>query len=300
MTGDNSERRVYGLLGRNISYSLSPAMHNAAFVHHSINAEYRIFDIEEDGLEDFIRDNVSGGRINGFNVTVPYKMLVKELLYKDPSLEVVSDEWVDLIGAINTVRIEGRTVRLANTDTQGFFRSLCRETGFDVKEGQDYLILGAGGAGRAISLYLGMMTRSSRIHVYDIDGEKLLSLKEVFDGNTATLGFDVFGPVSDPKVMEKILPGCSLVVNATPIGTKAGDPSPVPVELIDPSAAVYDLVYARETELVAGAKKRGIRAAGGLGMLVGQGALSFTIWTGADTEETRNVMMQAAREKLGS
>jgi shikimate dehydrogenase len=299
MTGERRTDGIYGLLGRNIDYSLSPLMHNAAFEYHQIPAEYRLFDIPDDELGDFLIQAVKGGNISGLNVTVPYKMKVRPVLENDPDIEVITDDWIDLLGAVNTVKIEGNRVRLSNTDTQGFIRSLRTDTGYDVSKADEIFIAGAGGAGRAISLYLAMVSRGVRINVYDIDDEKLLSLKETFDANLDVLGSNELNLISPDGDMEKVVRGCSLVVNATPLGVRPDDRTPVPVEALPEDAAVYDLVYARRTELVRRARERGLKATGGLGMLVAQGALTFTIWTGADTEETRNVMMHEVKEKMG-
>ncbi|MBD3296951.1 MAG: hypothetical protein GF392_06235 [Candidatus Omnitrophica bacterium] len=299
MSSEERTNRIYGLLGRNISYSLSPLMHNTAFEYHQIPAEYRLFDVAEDDLRDFLIHAVKDGSISGFNVTVPYKMKVRAVLEDDPDIKIVADDWIDLLGAVNTVKIEGDTVRLSNTDTQGFIRSLRTDTGYDVSRADEILIAGAGGAGRAISLYLAMMSRGVRINVYDIDADKLLCLKETFDDNLDVLGHNVLNPISSPESLEQAVRGSSLVVNATPLGSRPGERTPIPVDAIPEGAAVYDLVYARKTELVEQARKMGLKASGGLGMLVAQGALAFTIWTGADTEETRNVMMHEVKGKLG-
>jgi len=289
----------YGLVGRNISYSLSPAMHNAAFRHFGIHAEYGLFDIEDSGLDKFIWDRILSGEVSGFNVTVPHKIRMKTLLEKCSLLEVSCDECADIIGAVNTVKVDGKKVEIFNTDAPGFCDSLKKDAGFDPARGKEFFVAGAGGAGRAVSLYLAMMTENVRINVYDVDSERLFALASAFDKHPDVLGHDVFRPVHAPGDIPAVLSGCDLVVNATPLGTKEGDPVPVPLGSLKAGVTVYDLVYARKTELMMYAEEKGIKAANGLGMLVGQGARAFAIWTGSDPEEAGKVMKEAAEGALG-
>lgn len=288
----------YGLLGRNISYSLSPAMHNAAFKHFGIHAEYGLFDVEENGLDGFIWDRILKGEVSGFNVTVPHKMRMKALLEGCSLLEVSCDECADIIGAANTVKVDGKKVEIFNTDAPGFCDSLKKDAGFDPAGGKEFFVAGAGGAGRAVSLYLAMMTDNVRINVYDVDSERLSALGLVFDKHSEVLGVDVYRPIHAPGEIPAVLSGCDLVVNATPLGTKDGDPVPVPLGSLKVGMTVYDLVYARRTELMMYAAEKGIKAANGLGMLVGQGARAFAIWTGKDPEEAGKVMREAAHGAL--
>jgi shikimate 5-dehydrogenase len=104
--------------------------------------------------------------------------------------------------------------------------------------------------------------------------------------------------VKTALVFSGVFGSCDLVINATPLGLKEEDPSPLPVEALNERAIVYDLVYAKETKLVKAAKKRGIKAANGRDMLINQGALSFEIWTGKPYEEVRKVMEKVVNEQL--
>jgi len=88
------------------------------------------------------------------------------------------------------------------------------------------------------------------------------------------------------------------LVNATPMGTKEKDPVPVDLNFLKGGTTVYDLVYTRETELVKGAKEKGLDAFNGIGMLLGQAALAFNIWTGKEVQEVRRIMEEAVREEL--
>ncbi len=162
MTNDNpgGNNKIYGLLGKNISYSLSPLLHNTAFAHFDIPAEYKLFDIPEDKIDSFIEQEVYAGRINGFNVTVPYKIKMRDMFLGQSN----ENDWVKIIGAINTVKVDSGSISTYNTDTQGFYESLSEDAEFDPGLTEEIFIFGAGGAGRAISLYMAMTTAPITIH----------------------------------------------------------------------------------------------------------------------------------------
>ena len=119
MTNGKGGRATYGLLGRNISYSLSPVMHNAAFKHFGIPAVYKLFDIEESELDSFFRDLVSGAGISGINVTVPYKIWFHDELKARKEHDV--DGSAESLGVVNTVKVEGPHLTGYNTDGRGFY-----------------------------------------------------------------------------------------------------------------------------------------------------------------------------------
>jgi shikimate dehydrogenase len=295
MTNDTDTRKTYGLLGKDISYSLSPAMHNAAFRHFGIPAEYKLFDIEEKDLESFFQKRVLGGEISGFNVTVPYKVRVYDMI--EAESEGYIEGAANFVGAVNTVKVEDSKPMGYNTDGLGFERALA-DTGID-PEGKKVFVLGAGGAGRTICVYLAYLSRKrpEKIYTYDLDPSRTDSLLQFIRDNRERF------PVSvEAGDINKDLAECDFIINATPIGTKENDTSPVPVEYLKTGMSVYDLVYARETALVAGAKQKGLKASNGLGMLISQGALAFRIWTDNIFKlgDIEKVMEKAARAELGT
>ncbi len=293
MKQDNDTKSTYGLLGKNIGYSLSPVMHNAAFRHFGIPAEYRLFDIGEDGLNDFFRENVLGGHLGGFNITVPYKIRMLEMIQDCALVQTEKDRSVELAGAVNTVKVDGKRLGVYNTDIDGFFDSLLEDLGFEPGRWKNYFVFGAGGAGRAICLFLASLRYSEKVKVHDVDGKKLDDLmKECMTSPFA----DKISPVR-AEDLQKEIGECSLIVNATPVGTKEGDPPLLSPGYLEKDMAVYDLVYARETDIIKEARKKGLKASGGLGMLVGQGARAFNIWTGKPLEETRKIMREALKKK---
>ena len=286
------KKQTYGILGKNITYSLSPLMHTAAFRTFGINAEYVVFDRKEDEIDKFFSE-LTSGRISGINVTVPYKVLMCEMLKGKDTCTF--DESAGNLGAVNTVKVEEGGERAYNTDGKGFAESLKEDAGFDTT-GKKVFILGAGGAARAISFYLAQSPEvPSEIFIFDIDKEKVTSLiedyKNVFSGS-------LLKEVTEKSFSKKISES-DLVVNATPIGTKEAPPSIDP-ELLKEGCTVYDLVYARETELVKVAREKGLTATGGLGMLLNQAALAFSIWTDDAfyLGDVRKAMKTALPDKL--
>ena len=276
----------YGLIGHPVKHSLSPAMQNAAFHALGIDAEYLLYDVEPEKLESFLK-NAIANNISGLNITIPHKIEAKEYLERKGML----DENARRLGAVNTVKIaEDGTLCGYNTDGPGFYRSLVEDLKFE-PEGKSVFVLGAGGAARAVIMYLG--NGPKRIFVSDIDKTKTADLvehyKRYYDSKRLVI-------VGEPD-FKKDLKECELLINATPVGMKEGDPSPVDESLFHYGLNVYDLVYNRAaTELVKKANAAKLHAVTGLGMLLYQGAIAFEIWTGARAPVS--VMKKALRDAL--
>ena len=161
----NNVKKIYGVLGYPVKHSLSPVMHNAAFGHLKIDAEYKLFEVRPEALEDVLLGNISikdtegnevyAGDISGFNITIPHKIKAKELLEKkfpfDQNAVLINIDlyYVKLSGAVNTVKREANILRYWNTDAPGFLKSLEVDLEFEPK-GKNALLIGCGGAGRAI------------------------------------------------------------------------------------------------------------------------------------------------------
>ena len=288
MREDKEKKMIYGLLGCNISYSLSPCMHNFAFRHFGINAEYKVFDTASSDVSGFLKD-LGKGSLSGINITVPYKVIAKDAVLEASGSRI--DEFALKLGAINTIKIDSGRLEGFNTDGPGFAESLKDDLGLTPGKltGEKVLVLGAGGAARAISFYLlGSKFSPATIFIHDIDRDKARSLSL----DLAAVYGESFVKEIDEREASLRSMECVLVVNATPLGTKENDPIPFPGGHPCGSAALYDLVYARQTELVKAWKKKGLRSSGGLGMLVSQAVLTFNIWTEAKYElhEIKSVM----------
>lgn len=276
---------TYGIIGHPVEHSLSPAMHNAAFKALKINAEYRLFDVLPEGLEGFLKKLPQAG-ISGVNVTIPHKVKAKEYIEKNGIL----NESARKLGAINTVKVEKGKLLGFNTDGAGFYRSLVTDLKFE-PEGRTIFVLGAGGAARAIIMYLG--NGPKKICVTDIDGRMMGELRKHFEKYYNKDKLEVLNR-SD---FEKGLGSADLLIQATPIGMKDDDPCPIDVNFLHPKLRVYDLVYNRPvTRLVREAAKRKLHAVTGLGMLLYQGAIAFELWTGKKAPV--EVMRRALKEAL--
>lgn len=250
--------KVTGLFGYPVEHSLSPAMHNAAFSYLEMDYCYVTFAVHPDLLGEAVK-SIAALDLRGVNVTVPHKEKVI------PFLDAVSEE-ASFIGAVNTIKNAGGSLTGYNTDGRGFMESLA-EAGIPV-EGKTVLIIGAGGACRAISYYLS--ERAAALYLFDIDDMRVERL--VRDLGT------IRSNVSRIKALDR-LTGIDVVINATPLGLRDSDPLPIESALITERMTICDLIY-RKTPLLKTASERGCKTMDGLGMLLYQGVLAFEIWTG--------------------
>ena len=251
--------RYAGVIGDPVAHSLSPHMHNAAFVALGIDATYELWETAVEDLPSRIA-SLRDGRMLGGNVTVPHKQAVMTLLDK------VSGT-ARQIGAVNTIIRDGERLLGDNTDAYGFRQSI--EATFPGTGRESAVVLGAGGASRAVIVALremgfGRIVLANRTHAR---AEAL--------GNE--FGVDV---VSWETVADAAFPGASLLVNATSLGWH--DELPIDADALGrlpADALVMDLTY-RETPLLRAAGERGFSTLDGLGMLIYQGARAFELWLG--------------------
>jgi shikimate dehydrogenase len=271
------------LIGWPIHHSISPAMHNAAFRKLGRKGEYSLLPVErEENLGRVLKQLQADPEWAGANVTVPYKEKVI------PHLDRLEGAAADL-QAVNTVVRRGDSLIGYNTDMPAFLADLKRN-GMDF-ESQPALVIGSGGAARAV--VCGLVSSGCPVSLVAVIHDQAHTLaREIGRGMV-----DVFG-WQDPQVRSRAQ-SARLIVNTSPVGMwPTVDATPWPENLPFPeSASVYDVVYNPfETRLLRTARKRGLKTASGLGMLVEQGALAFELWTGADAP--RDAMMQAARADL--
>lgn len=261
-------KQLYGLIGYPVKHSLSAVMHNRAFKHLGIDAEYKLFEVKPNELKDFF-DNFRKNRVSGINITIPHK--TKSMYFMDDL-----SNGAKLIEAINTVTLKGDRLIGYNTDGIGFVRALKEDLNFDPK-GKIAFIFGAGGAGRAVSFSL-VKEGLDRILLTDIDGNRAAVLARDIEKKTDKEAIAI--ECKSKAVMELVL-NSDLLVNATPCGMKKGDAELLPEDFLHSGLYVFDLIYnPKETPLIKQALKRNLKAVNGLGMLVYQGAASFQLWTG--------------------
>jgi shikimate dehydrogenase len=250
--------RVVGVIGDPVAHSLSPTLHNAAFAARGLDWVYVAFPVPRGRGADAVAAVTALGLV-GLNVTMPHKEDVAGACD-----ELTAD--AAALRSVNTVaaRPDGRTLG-DSTDGPGFLDAIAAE-GIEVA-GQPVLVLGAGGAARAVVLALGRAGATVTVAARRPEAAGLAA--RLAPGAQVTpLG------ATDPAPY-------SLVVNATPLGMTGGDPLPVDPEALHADQAVVDLVYhPADTPLLTAARAKGALAVNGLGMLLHQAARSFTLWTG--------------------
>jgi shikimate dehydrogenase len=249
--------RIVGVIGDPVGHSRSPAMHNAAFDALELDWVYVAFPVRRGEGAAAVRAVATLG-LAGLNITMPHKADAAA------ACDDVSSEAAAL-GAVNTVVNADGMLAGHSTDGDGFLRALDDE-GIAVA-GQRAVVVGAGGAGRAITHALGR--NGAHVTVAARRPDAARSAAALAPGGAA-VGLD-----------ELAVERFDVVVNATPIGMD-GEPPPFDTTLLHHGQFVFDTVYPVETPLLREARARGARAAGGLGMLVHQGALSFSLWTGVE------------------
>ncbi len=284
---------VLGIVGHPLNHSVSVPMHMSAIFTLGIDYVYMSFDILPDNLS-YAVSQFKKEHIKGFNVTIPYKEAIM------PYLDSI-DEHAGRIRAVNTINNENGKLKGYNTDGIGYIKSLKEQTGFDPC-GKHVLMIGAGGAARAISFSLLEAGIKSLIIVNrTIDRAQKLTqhLESYFpEATVQALSIDNMNDIR--------YKGLGLIVNTTPVGMKNIKQTDIGElitlleadgSLLDKNTIVSDIVYnPLETPLLKRAKHAGLRTHGGVGMLVHQGAESFKIWTGV--QPPVDVMRQAVLRAL--
>ncbi len=280
---------LLGIIGDPIGHSLSPAMQNAALSRLKIGASYRAFAVAPRDLAAFLKKDVAGLNLKGLNVTIPHKEAVLKYCKK------ISPE-ARAIGAINTLVVSPKGLVGYNTDAAGYLRSLTEDTGFR-PSGKTVLVLGAGGAARAV-LYALARAGADPIFISNRTPARARSLARYF---RKIFPKTFFQAVSQDKAsFTTLFSGVDLVVNTTSVGMKGKGGFRLPLALLPKTAVVSDLVYRPlMTTLLKAARRRKLRIHTGLGMLLHQGALSFKLWTGKmpDRRVMHRALLDALRKK---
>lgn len=263
--------RIVGLFGHPVSHTLSPLMHNAAFAALNLPYAYLPFAVEPARLADGVQA-IRALDLRGVNVTIPHKEQVMHFL------DQVTPE-AELIGAVNTIVNDNGILTGHNTDGAGFVKSL-EETGQTGLTNNYALILGTGGAARAVAISLALRG-VSRIVIAGRTLDKAREITAVISEKICDKCASVFD-IQSAKLSDE-LAQADIIINATPVGMypKHEIPPPVDVSVCHPGALVCDLVYnPRDTSLLKAARHNGLATLSGIGMLIWQGALAFELWTG--------------------
>jgi shikimate dehydrogenase len=279
---DRSAARLVGLLGHPVAGNPTGRMFEAAFAHHGLDWRYVSMDVEEPALETAVPGLHALG-FEGFHVTIPHKVAIV------PRMARLTRS-ASLIGAVNVAIREQDGWLGENTDGQGFLESL--RTAID-PNGLRVVLLGAGGAARAVAIELAL-AGAAEIEVVNRDAARGRELAALVGERTGAVGR--YRPWAAPLA---VAPGADLLVNATSLGLN--DPAAGPE--VDLGRAPRDLLvtdvvmHPRDTRLLREAAAGGLRTVDGLGMLINQGALAFRLWTGVEPD--REVLARALEEASG-
>jgi len=281
----SGKTRVCGVIGDPISHTLSPIIHNAAFSHLKLDFVYLAFDVKPSELENALH-GIRGLGIHGLNVTMPHKKAVLRFLDE-------VDQTVKFLGVVNTILNKKGQLCGFNTDGFGALRAL-KENRIDLS-GKKALLLGAGGAAKAIALSL-----AEEVEELTLLNRTLEKVRELEEKLNQHFGEKVRSDTLSPGNVKKYLRDSDILINATSVGMYPNlSQSIVPSEILKPDLVVMDIVYNPvETQLVENARTAGASVITGVEMLIHQGAASFEIWTGCPAPV--DVMRKAAQSKLTS
>lgn len=286
MRSIGTSTRICAIIGNPVAHSLSPAIHNAGFAALGLDFVYVAFRVED------VRKALMGMRVlenfRGMSVTIPHK------------LEAM--KWVDEvapvdqhIGSINTILNENGRLYGFGTDGPGALKAF-RDAGVAVSK-KNILMLGAGGAARAIAFTLAMDATPASLHLLDVDGPTAQRLAEDLNAGTNA---EVRSGVMTDKAHSDAMGAADIIIHCTPVGMHPKDQaSLVPKNLFRPGQVVFDAVYnPLETRLLAEAKACGLQTISGVEMFINQAVLQFERFTGVPAPEA--VMRQVVMERLKS
>ena len=263
-----------GVLGDPVAHSLSPQMQNAALKHEKIDMQYARFQISAEDLSEALQ-HLRDLDFVGANLTVPHKIKALSLMDEvDPEAK--------RIGAINVVKSEKGNLLGFNTDGRGFSRAIREQFSVDLRDLR-ILVLGAGGAARAIAMQCAKEDCERLVianRTFKKAEELAAGLRDFF------VGPKVLGPVArlqaiawEESAFRFQIANVDLIVNVTPLGLNQSDHSPIPSRLLAPHLMIFDTIYSEQpTPFVSAAIGAGARATDGLSLLLHQGALAFELW----------------------
>lgn len=264
------------VIGHPIAHSRSPLIHGTWLAEHNIDGSYEAIDVAPDDLPAFF-ERLRSGEFAGGNVTIPHKEAVFALCDS-------VDPLATMIGAVNTLVVRGGKVAGSNTDYLGFLGNLDAEAPGWSDGPADAMVIGAGGAARAVLVAL-RRRDGGKVHVLNRTVANAQALVDDIDGPFEAHGFDAF---------DELAPQTGLVINTSSIGMHGTRFDWLDLSLLPETALVTDIVYAPlVTPLLAEARARGLRTVDGLGMLLHQAVPGFEAWFGV-----RPVVTPALRARI--
>lgn len=263
----DTKTQFCGVIGKPVGHSLSPAIHNAAFRTLGLNFVYLAWQV--DAIGDAVKGLRALGNFRGASVTIPHKVAAMPFLdHVEPT--------ANRIGAINTIVAEKGELTGYNTDATGALRAL-RESGVELK-GRRIVVLGSGGAARAIAVALATESNVEQLTLLGIEDSERRTLAQ--DIRLAA-AIRVEDSHLDEAALRRVLPDSHVLIHCTPVGmSPKSDATCVPASLLHAGLAVMDIVYnPRETQLLKDAKQVGCKTIPGLEMFLNQAVTQFELWT---------------------
>jgi shikimate dehydrogenase len=263
----NVQTQFCGLIGNPVEHSLSPAIHNAAFRKLGLNYVYLAWKVE--AISDAINGLRALGNFRGASVTIPHKVSAVPFL---DELEPTARH----IGAINTIVAENGRLIGYNTDATGALRAL-REGGVTL-EGRRIILLGSGGAARAIAFALVAESGVDKLTLLGVDDRERTALASDLRSKA---NVTIEEALLDDSALGRTVPEAQILIHCTPVGmSPKADATCVPASLFHPDLAVMDIVYnPRATRLLMEAKRAGCKTIPGLEMFLNQAVTQFELWT---------------------
>lgn len=253
------------VIGKPIKHSKSPLIHNRWIKKRKIECIYGKEELEEANLKKIIK-KVKDKQLIGFNVTVPYKEKIKNLIQEN-------DEFAEASGAVNTVYMKNNVVIGSNTDGEGFIMSLKKDLDYEINKKTRVFVVGAGGAARGIiysilkrNIKELTITNRKEENIYKLinDLKKHINCKDIKIENWKT---------------KKVKSNIDLVVNASSYGMKKEDKLFLNIDSCKKDACFYDIIYSPlKTDFLKRAEQKNYKIENGIGMLIRQAALSFEKW----------------------
>ena len=276
--------RIVVLLGWPARHSLSPQLHNAAFRVDGLDLVYLAVPTPPAAVHDVVAA-LGAVEVVGANVTVPHKRAVVE------ACDVLTEE-ARLVGAVNTLHWTEDGLVGDNTDARGLGEALTADLA--PAAGERWVLLGTGGAARAAAVALGRLAGA-----VTVVGRRQAAAQDVADLAVRAGAADVEVVLTEEvERLSDAVAAARTALNATPLGM-SGEPLPAPFMALRADQVAYDLVYdPAQTPFLAAARSRGAAGYHGLGMLVGQAAVSYERWTGGAAP--RATMLEAATAALAA
>jgi len=278
----SGKTRICGIIGDPIEHTISPTMQNAAFRQMGLDYVFIPFKVKKEDLREAI-EGIKALNIRGLNVTIPHKVAVM------PFLDEV-DPLAENIGAVNTIVNNEGLLKGYNTDASGFLQSLLAEN--IQPAGKNVVILGAGGASRAIAFILA--DKGANLTILNRHSE---AAKALAGWITRLFRREVIAGDLEKESLRVALKEADLLVNTTSVGMSPDtEDTLAPSRLIKSTLSVVDIIYnPLKTRLLIDAEKKGAKVIGGVEMLVQQGAAAFELWTGrkAPVDVMRSTAIEA-------